>query len=142
MYGKIQETGLTEIIPLISTSVIWGQYPMFSHPKFPQGSLGSGCSLMVARQQVFFSFLSFLRAHQLTVLWLRSLMTVTSLVYRYGRQYSIYQQTLFTKVRKGINQFREVLFAKLQHSLQVATSMEIFVTKARTKWESNKIPSE
>ena len=35
----MQESGLTEIIPLICTSAIWGQYPVFSHPGFPQGSL-------------------------------------------------------------------------------------------------------
>ena len=29
MYGKMQESGLTEIIPLICTSAIWGQYPVF-----------------------------------------------------------------------------------------------------------------
>ena len=38
MYGKMQESGLTEILPLICTSTIWGQYPVFSHPEFPQGS--------------------------------------------------------------------------------------------------------
>ena len=29
MYGKMQESGLTAIIPLICTSAIWGQYTMF-----------------------------------------------------------------------------------------------------------------
>ena len=29
MYGKTQQSGLTEIIRLIGTSVIWGQYAMF-----------------------------------------------------------------------------------------------------------------
>ena len=38
MYGKMQESGLTEIIPLTGTLAIWGQYPVFSHPEFPQGS--------------------------------------------------------------------------------------------------------
>ena len=50
MYGKMQESGLTEIIPLICTSALWGQYPSFVHPElgsqqlaylhpeFPQGS--------------------------------------------------------------------------------------------------------
>ena len=38
MYGKMQESGLTEIIPWIFTSVIWGQYPVSWHPEFPQGS--------------------------------------------------------------------------------------------------------
>ena len=49
MYGKMQESGLTEIIPLICTSAIWGQCPVFPHPEFPQG-----CSLMAAGWQVFF----------------------------------------------------------------------------------------
>ena len=31
MYGKMQESGLTEIIPLICTSALWGQYPVLSH---------------------------------------------------------------------------------------------------------------
>ena len=64
MYGKVQESGLTEIIPFIGTSAIWGQDPVFSHPEFPQGS----------------------PAH---VGGLQSLTTVTSFVYWYGRQYSI-----------------------------------------------------
>ena len=38
MYMKMQGSGLTEIIPLICSSAIWGQYPLFSHPEFPQGS--------------------------------------------------------------------------------------------------------
>ena len=38
MYRKMQESGLTEIIPFIRTSAIWGQYPVFSYPEFPQGS--------------------------------------------------------------------------------------------------------
>ena len=39
MYGKMQESGLTEIIPSICTSALWGWCPVFSHPEFPQGSL-------------------------------------------------------------------------------------------------------
>ena len=35
----MQESGLMEIIPLICTSVIWGQYPVFCHPVLPLGSL-------------------------------------------------------------------------------------------------------
>ena len=34
----MQESGLTKIIPLIGTSGIWGQYPVFSQPEFPRGS--------------------------------------------------------------------------------------------------------
>ena len=33
----MQESGLTEIIPLICTPGIWDQCPVFSHPEFPQG---------------------------------------------------------------------------------------------------------
>ena len=38
MSGKMQESALIEIIPLIRTSAIWGQYPAFSHLEFPQGA--------------------------------------------------------------------------------------------------------
>ena len=34
MYGKTQESGLTEISPFICISAIWGQCPVFSHPEF------------------------------------------------------------------------------------------------------------
>ena len=34
MYGKMQESGLTEIIPFISISAIWGQGPAFFAPQF------------------------------------------------------------------------------------------------------------
>ena len=56
MYGKMQEFGLSEISPWICTSLIWGQYSVFSHPEFPQDSLwvGSGCCLITTRWQVFF----------------------------------------------------------------------------------------
>ena len=39
MYGKMQESGLTEIIPLTCTSATWGQHPVLSHPESPQGAL-------------------------------------------------------------------------------------------------------
>ena len=34
----MQASGLTEIIPLICTSTIWGQYPAFLHSESPQGA--------------------------------------------------------------------------------------------------------
>ena len=37
LYGKMQGSGLTEIIPLICTTPICGLYAVFSHPEFPQG---------------------------------------------------------------------------------------------------------
>ena len=37
MNGKIQEFGLTEIIPFICISAIWSQYPGFSQPDLPWG---------------------------------------------------------------------------------------------------------
>ena len=58
MYGKMQEDGFTEIIPFIYISAIWGLY------------------------SVFFHILSSFGAHHrewLQSLWLKSLMTVTSL---------------------------------------------------------------
>lgn len=56
MYGEMQESRLTEVIPLIYTLAIQGQDPIFSYPEFPQGSpLGVSASLMAARWHVFLS---------------------------------------------------------------------------------------
>ena len=67
LYEKMQECGITEFFPFVCTSALWGQYPVFSHSEFPQDSTwGSSCSLIAARGQVFFSFLSSLGAHQIT----------------------------------------------------------------------------
>ena len=38
MHGKMQESELTEIIPLIGTLTIQGQYPAFLHPESSQGA--------------------------------------------------------------------------------------------------------
>ena len=38
MYGKMQESELIEIIPLICTSATWDQYPAFLHPESSQGA--------------------------------------------------------------------------------------------------------
>lgn len=64
MFGKMQESGLTVIIPFISNSAILGQYQdmFFSNPELP---CGSTIVLMAVRSQVFFSFLNVLRAQDL-----------------------------------------------------------------------------
>ena len=38
MHGKTQVSGLTEVIPWMYTSAVWGQHPVFSHPELPPGS--------------------------------------------------------------------------------------------------------
>lgn len=38
MYGKMQDSGLREIISWPRISAIWGQYPALSHPESPQGA--------------------------------------------------------------------------------------------------------
>ena len=38
MYGKMQESGVIEIIPFVCTSALWGQFPVFLHPESPQGA--------------------------------------------------------------------------------------------------------
>ena len=50
VYEKMQQSGLTEIIPLIHTSASGAGILCFSYSKFP---------LITARWQVLFSFLSF-----------------------------------------------------------------------------------
>ena len=65
MYGKMQASRLTEIIPLICTSATWGQYPVLSHPESPQGA-PSGMATAAEGLAVgspFASILSSLRAH-------------------------------------------------------------------------------
>ena len=96
MYGKMQEVGFTEIIPLICTSAICDQYPMFSYPEVPQGSaVGSGCSLMPARWQVFLLRWVLSGSVALHRLWLQPLMTMISFVYWHGRKYSISHYLLY-----------------------------------------------
>ena len=79
MYGKMQKSGLTEIIPFICISAIWGQYPAFLHPEVFRAHVESGCRLMAAGSQVLFSFLVVLRAQKFTFGGPKSLMTVTPL---------------------------------------------------------------
>ena len=50
MSGKMQESGLTEIIPLICTFTIQGQYPVFLHPEIPSGCTGWGLQQLMAVQ--------------------------------------------------------------------------------------------
>ena len=50
----MQESGVTEIFPLICTSAIWGQCPVFTSWISSGLIVGNGCSLMPARWQIFF----------------------------------------------------------------------------------------
>ena len=89
MYGKMQESELTEVIPLMCTSAIWGQYPVFSYREFPQGSpkgVAAVCWLLDGR----YSSLP-VPSGLTSSPWAVSavLMTVASFVYWYGGQYSI-----------------------------------------------------
>ena len=38
LYKKMSAYGLTEILPFICTSAVWGRNPGFSHPELPWGS--------------------------------------------------------------------------------------------------------
>ena len=64
LFGKMQESGLTVIMPFICNSAILGQYQdmFFSNPELPWGST---IVLMAVRSQVFFFFLSVFRAQEL-----------------------------------------------------------------------------
>ena len=53
----MQESELTEIIPITGISAFWGQYPAFFHLlSFSEFTIGSGCSLTATGLQIFFSF--------------------------------------------------------------------------------------
>ena len=96
-------SGLTEIIPFICSSAIWGQF-RYSHILCFLSSrfiVGKGCSVMAARWQTLFSFLSSLRTHWLIWeswngwwLWYPRI-----LVYWYSRKYSNFQ-TQYKKLRR------------------------------------------
>ena len=67
MYGKMQESGLTEIISFLCISPIGSQYLVFIHIlSFSEFTIGSGCSLMAVGSLVLFSFLGLLRAQNFT----------------------------------------------------------------------------
>ena len=55
VYGKVQETGLAEIIPFIRISAILGQCVLFTSWASLGLTVESGCSLTSARSQVLFS---------------------------------------------------------------------------------------
>ena len=56
---KDAKSGLIEIIPLICTSAIWGQYPVFSYSEYPQGAtLWGGVSSVADGLMVGILFLS------------------------------------------------------------------------------------
>ena len=68
--GRRKSPGLTEIIPFICISTLWGQYPVFFHILSSLGlTVGSGCNMMAVRSQVFFSFLSALKGWNCWRLW-------------------------------------------------------------------------
>ena len=46
---EMQESGLTEIIPLIYNLTILCQYPVLLHPEFPQGEQSGAGQGMMAR---------------------------------------------------------------------------------------------
>ena len=44
MNRTMQESGLSEIIPLLCVSAVWGRRPVLSHPESPQGAQLRGAS--------------------------------------------------------------------------------------------------
>ena len=62
MYGKMQESGLVEIFPLMCTSAIWGQHPVLFHQVSSGGITGGGCNGWLLDGGRPVSILSFLRA--------------------------------------------------------------------------------
>ena len=91
----MQGSGLTEIIPLMYTSATWGQYPVFSHPESPQGSLWGVAEvwcLLDGRYSLFPEFPSGLTSSLVVD---AVLITIISFVYWCGRQYSISQYFFF-----------------------------------------------
>ena len=67
MYGETQESGLMKSFFSYVSQLSWAWSYLFFTSRAPLGlTIGSGCSLLAAWLQAFFSFLSALRAHELT----------------------------------------------------------------------------
>ena len=58
LYGKMQESELTEIIPSMCASAIWGQHPVLSHPESQDAALGGGLAAEADCEMVGGLFLS------------------------------------------------------------------------------------
>ena len=76
MCGKMQESELTKIIPLICISAAWGQFPMFLISWVSSRlTLRNGCSLMAAVQslsRVPFPVIPWTTAHQASLSFINS----------------------------------------------------------------------
>ena len=61
----MQESGLSEVIPLVPTLAILGQYPILSHPESPQGTTLELAAVVqgLVLGSPFVSILTFLRVH-------------------------------------------------------------------------------
>ena len=95
MYWKIQESGLTEIIPLICTSSIWGQYPVFSHLESTYCAL-SGVAAAVPRwQNLFPSWVTSGLNFRVPAMWWLDDCNILSLLIR---QVTFLVHTLFSSV--------------------------------------------
>ena len=76
----MQESGLTEVIPFICTSALWGQDPGLSHPKSLEGvPLGVAAVTYCLMAGILFPFLNSLMAHHQGWLKWGGLIAVTSL---------------------------------------------------------------
>ena len=76
----MQESGLTEVIPFICTSALWGQDPGLSHPKSLEGvPLGVAAVTDCLMAGILFPFLNSLMAHHQGWLKWGGLIAVTSL---------------------------------------------------------------
>ena len=107
MYRKMQESGLTEIIPFICTSTIWGQFPV-SRPELPVLKAHHGKWLQ-SRWQVFFSSLSSYRSSLQFLMAVRSLFTVTTGNIPFLRPYLGSRPTSYFIHEQGPEQSRSVV---------------------------------
>ena len=119
----------SKIIPLIHTSAMWDQYPVFSHPEFSQCSLWWVAAVWYLLDGRY-SFLPDLPWGSLDHHpWgLQSLMAVTSFVYWYSMKVFISQYLFFFKCNifpgKLFFTFPNILFTWTKPSLESMSGME------------------
>ena len=93
VYRKMQESGLTEIIPMYLSYQLSGFW-VFTSWISSGLTLVSGCSLMATREKLF--FLSWVPSRLTSSLpgWLQTLMTLTSFACWYGRKHSTHNPNI------------------------------------------------
>ena len=97
MYGKMQEFGLSEIIPLICTLAIYGRI-VFLHPESSQGAQSRQLQWLMVGWQQLPLFTNMTGGHSLSTSLTFKHITISSCTVSFGSyaMYSLRSESIFT----------------------------------------------